>query len=110
MLTTATVTIADLREVVSVAVERHPDQRARIEKGAAILLLHSFEPDPTYADTWRVESATEPGRSYAVDHGVGVCECPDHRRRGGACKHLWAVRLLGALARLLAPAPVVVAA
>jgi hypothetical protein len=98
--TTATVSIADLREVVSVAVAKHPDQRPRIERGAAIVLLRAIRPDPCFLACFEVESEREPGRFYAVDHGVGVCDCQDHRQRGIRCKHLWALRLLAALSRL----------
>jgi hypothetical protein len=98
--TTATVSIADLREVVSVAIARHPDARSRIEKAAAIVLLRTIRPDATFVDCFDVESETEPGRSYSVDDGVGVCECQDYQRRGIRCKHLWSIRLLAALARL----------
>jgi hypothetical protein len=108
--TTATVPIADLREVVSVAVAKHPDQRPRIERGAAIVLLRAIRPDPCFLACFEVESEREPGRFYAVDHGVGVCQCRDHRERGIACKHLWALRLLGALARLHGPAAAAAAA
>jgi hypothetical protein len=38
----ATVTIADLREVVAAAVAKHPDQRARIERGASIVPLRTI--------------------------------------------------------------------
>jgi hypothetical protein len=100
MITTSTVSIADLREVVSVAIARHPDARSRIEKAASILLLRSITPDACFIACYRVESATEPGTFYDVDHGVGVCSCPDHQRRGVVCGHLWALRLLVALARL----------
>ena len=97
--TTRTVTIAELRDVVAIALERHPDQRARIEKGATIVLLRSITPDPRYHGCFNVESESEPGRFYSVDHGVGVCQCPDQQRRGVRCGHLWAVRILEALAR-----------
>ena len=100
MISTTTVTISDLREVVAVAVERHPEARRRIEKGAAIVLLRSIDPDPEYAYCFRVESESEPGRFYSVDISVGVCECRDHQRRGIKCGHLWSVRLLEALHRL----------
>jgi hypothetical protein len=99
-LTTATVTIADFREVVSVAIARHPEARSRIEKAAAIVLLRSIRPDATFVDCFDVESESEPGRFYSVDDGVGVCECADFRKRGARCKHLWAIRLLAAIARL----------
>jgi len=109
-LSTVTVTVAELRDVVAVAVERHPDQRARIEKGATIVLLRSIVPDPAYASSFSVESESEPGRFYAVDHGVGVCDCADHQRRNVVCGHQWAVRILEALARLHGRQAVAVAA
>jgi hypothetical protein len=109
-LTTATVTVADLREVVAVAIAKHPDARGRIEKAAAIVLLRAIRPDPYFLVCYEVESEAEPGRFYAVDHGVGVCQCRDHQERGIACKHLWALRLLGALSRLHSPAAACVAA
>lgn len=99
-LTTATVTIADLRQVVAAAAARQPEARSRIEKGASILLLRSIVPDPEYAWTWSVESATEPGTTYSADTSVGVCDCPDHQKRGIRCGHLWAVELLVELVRL----------
>jgi hypothetical protein len=99
-LTTATVSIADLREVVSVAIAKHPDARPRIEKAAAILVLRSIRPDPCFLACFEVESETEPGRFYSVDDGVGVCECADFQKRGARCKHLWSIRLLAAIARL----------
>jgi hypothetical protein len=99
-VTTATVTIADLREVVAVAVAKHPDQRPRIERGAAIVLLRAIRPDPHFLACFEVESEREPGRFYSVDDGVGVCACADFQKRGARCKHLWSLRLLVALARL----------
>jgi hypothetical protein len=100
MVTTATVSIADLREVVAVAIARHPDQRGRIEKAAAIVLLRAIRPDSAFLACFDVESESEPGRFYAVDDGVGVCECADFQKRGARCKHMWAVRLLAALSCL----------
>jgi hypothetical protein len=102
--TTATVSVAELRAVVGIAVERYPDSRSRIEKAATIVLLRRITPDPTFLCCFEVESESEPGRFYSVDAGVGVCSCPDHQKRGAVCGHLWAVKLLEALARLQAPA------
>ncbi len=91
-LTTRTVSIADLRQVVDVAIERHPEARTRIEKGAAIVLLRTIRPDPEYLGCVDVESESEPGRFYSVDYGVGVCQCPDHQRHGGTRGHLLGLR------------------
>jgi hypothetical protein len=33
------------------------------------------------------------GVYYRTNLGVGSCSCPDHRRRGGTCKHLAASEL-----------------
>jgi len=103
-LSTRTVSIAELREVVAAAIARHPEARSRIEKGAAIVLLRSITPDPQYAYCFEVESESAPGTFYSVDHGVGVCQCPDHQRRGIRCGHVWALELLAALARRQAAA------
>jgi hypothetical protein len=97
---TASVTVAELRELVAVAARRHPEQRARIEKAATILLLRSIRPDRLYVDTYDVESESQPGTFYSVDWAVKVCQCMDYQRRGGTCKHLWSIRLLVAIARL----------
>jgi len=109
-VTTATVSIAELRDVVRVAVERHPEARSRIEAAASIVLLRSISPDPEYVACFTVESESEPGRFHSVDHGVGVCDCADYQRRGLRCKHLWSVRILAALARLHGRQAVAVAA
>ena len=42
--------------------------------------------------TWRVPSCTGT-RRYTVDLKAGSCTCPDHLRRGEACKHLYAVEI-----------------
>jgi hypothetical protein len=98
--TTRTVSIADLREVVAVAIARYPDQRGRIEKAAAIVLLRAIRPDPCFLACYQVESESQPGRFYDVDLGVGHCSCPDYEHRGVTCGHQWALKLLGALGRL----------
>ncbi len=42
--------------------------------------------------TWSVPSCTGT-RRYTVDLKAGSCTCPDHRRRGKACKHLYAAEM-----------------
>jgi hypothetical protein len=100
---TASVTVAELRELVAIATQCHPEQRSRIEKAATILLLRSVRPDRLYADTYDPESESEPGTFYSVDWDVKVCECMDYQRRGGSCKHIWALKLLRAVANLRRP-------
>lgn len=102
----ATVSLADLRQVVALAVDRHPDQRARIEHAAMIVTLRRIRLDSQYADTVLVESESEAGRFYAVDPNLGVCACLDVQRRGAVCKHLWSLRLVRALLRLHTPSAV----
>jgi hypothetical protein len=108
--TPATVSVAELREVVSIATQRHPEARSRIEKAAAIVLLREIRLSPHFYCVAEVESESEPGRFYEADAGVGVCDCQDSQRRGGTCKHLWAIKLVVALARLRTPIAAGVAA
>lgn len=42
--------------------------------------------------TWSVPSCTR-SRTYTVDLKAGSCTCPDYRRRGEACKHLYAAEI-----------------
>jgi hypothetical protein len=107
---TASVTVAELRELVAIAARRHPEQRAKIEKAATILLLRSVRPDRLYADTYDVESETQPGTFYSVNWAVKVCQCPYFQHRGGSCKHIWALKLLRAVNRLQRPVAAAVAA
>lgn len=107
---TASVTVAELRELVAIATQRHPEQRAKIERAATILLLRSVRPDRLYADTYDVESESEPGTFYSVDWGVKVCQCMDYQRRGGTCNHIWALKLLRAVNRPRRPVAAAVAA
>jgi hypothetical protein len=95
--TPATVTLADLRELVAVAARRHPDERARIERAACIVLLRRFVPDSTYADSVLVESESQPDTYHSVDPNAGTYSCLDFQHRELRCKHLWAVRLLRAI-------------
>ncbi len=54
--------------------------------------------------TYRVRSGSKLARFYAVDPATWTCECPDHRRRRAACKHVMACWLLERAYRL-SPAP-----
>jgi hypothetical protein len=73
--TPATVTLADLRELVAVATRRHPDERARIERAACIVLLRRVIPDSTHADSVLVESESQPDAYHSVDPNAGTCSC-----------------------------------
>jgi hypothetical protein len=95
--TPSTVTLADLRELVALAVRRHPDERPRIERAACIVVLRRFIPDSTYADSVLVESETQPDTYHSVDPNAGTCSCRDFQNRGLRCKHLRSLRLLRAL-------------
>jgi hypothetical protein len=93
----ATVTLADLRELVAVAARRHPDERARIERAACIVLLRRFVPEDAYAESILVESESQPDTYHSVDPNAGTCSCRDFQSRGLRCKHLWSLRVLRAL-------------
>ncbi|HZO30195.1 MAG TPA: hypothetical protein VFH48_29835 [Chloroflexota bacterium] len=80
-------------ELVAVAACRHPDQRARIERGALRVALRCIVPDPRH-DGVLVESEAEPNAFQAVGLNAGVCGRRDFQLRGIAYKHLWAVKLL----------------
>ena len=41
-------------------------------------------------EAWLVESETIDDKFYRVTED-GVCECPDHQRRGQVCKHMYAI-------------------
>jgi hypothetical protein len=45
------------------------------------------------------------GHGYTVDPVAGTCECPDHRRRGTACKHIELVKLHVAAEAMIGPEP-----
>jgi SWIM zinc finger len=93
----ATVSLADLRELVAVATRRHPEERARIERAAAIVLLRRVIPDPKYVDSVLVESESQPDTYHSVGPNTGTCSCRDFQHRGLRCKHLWSLRLLRAI-------------
>ena len=47
----------------------------------------------TGVNTWLVNGSN--GETYVVTlEPLATCDCPDHARRGGECKHIQAVRLL----------------
>jgi hypothetical protein len=60
--------------------------------GAALVTAGAVQ--PAYG-VYLVQSASEPGRSYAVVHvgGQWTCDCLDDVNRGGPCKHGWATTI-----------------
>ena len=83
-------------ELVAVVAGRHPDQRARIERGVLRVALRRIVPDPRH-DGVLVESESEPNAFHAVDPNAGVCGRRDFQLCGIAYKHLWVVKLLRAI-------------
>ena len=59
-------------------------------------------------DLYMVPSSSRRRVEYLVDLDAEACECPDHRRTGGPCKHAYAALLyrswLRRAARTIAPA------
>jgi SWIM zinc finger len=59
------------------------------------------------SDTFLVPSCSKHGGEYLVDLEAGTCECEDHKRYGGPCKHAFGAMLYRAwirrAARTIAP-------
>jgi SWIM zinc finger len=59
-------------------------------------------------DVYLVPSCSRRGADYLVDLAAESCECADHQRHGGPCKHAYAALLYRAwirrAARTIAPA------
>ena len=92
------VTVSTLQDTIRRALERFPKERARIERGAALVALGHVE--QVTPDTFAVRSQTDDAVTYTVsagtyaDRSVG-CTCVDSQRHPGqSCKHEWAVDLL----------------
>src|SRR4051794_7091705 len=83
----ATVTVSTLQATIARAIARFPQERARIERGATLIVLGAVT---IGADVATVASQTGDGTTYRVtDQG---CECIDSQRHPGqSCKHRWAV-------------------
>jgi len=83
----STVTVSTLRATVARAIARFPRERARIERGATLIVLGHVT---IGADAATVASQTGDGTVYAVTSAG--CECIDRQRHPGhPCKHRWAV-------------------
>jgi hypothetical protein len=85
------VSLATVQAVITKALQRWPEHRARIERSAALITLGNVEHvgDTTYL----VRSQTDPSMRYAV--APDTCACVDRLRKPERrCKHEWAVRIL----------------
>lgn len=92
------VTVSTLQQTIAKALDRFPGERARIERGAALVALgHVSQVTP---ETFAVRSQTDAGVTYAVTAGTVAdrsagCACRDAQRHPWqSCKHAWAVDLL----------------
>lgn len=76
-------------------------------RGLALYQARGSEFVRISSDTFLVPSCSERGREYLVDLAGESCECEDHKRRGGPCKHAYAAMLyqswLRRAARTIAP-------
>lgn len=76
----------------------YPDAGARLFKGAQLAIAGKV----TLLDNGSCEVASQFGtQTYIVN---GTCACPDHRERGGICKHRFAAALHKKALRMLADA------
>jgi hypothetical protein len=85
------VSLATVQAVITKALQRWPEHKARIERSAALIALGNVEHvgDTTYL----VRSQTDPSMRYAV--APDTCACTDRLRKPERrCKHEWAVRIL----------------
>jgi hypothetical protein len=63
-------------------------KQSRYSKGVVITARRKLKVKGEEA--WLVESETTDNKFYKVSD-KGVCECPDHQRRGQICKHMYAI-------------------
>ena len=81
----ASVVISDRESKARDLVQAHLNDRA-----AGIIRARV---NATGVNTWLVKGSH--GTTYVVTlEPLATCDCPDHARRGGECKHIQAVRLL----------------
>ena len=80
-----------------------PELEGRIDRAASILVMQLSSPAHQRPMRVRagsggtrvlVASASQGGVVYSVDPAAWTCSCPDHHRRGGACKHAVAAYVL----------------
>lgn len=75
---------------------------ARQERGMRLAADHAALIKKFAKNEWIVPSQANPAESYRVKAPKGKrahwkCSCPDFAQRGQACKHIWAVRFVGAI-------------
>lgn len=86
----ATVAVSTLQDTIRRALATFPAERARIERGAALIALGAVT---IGADAAHVASQTGDGTVYLVTDQA--CECRDSQRHPGQlCKHQYAYTLL----------------
>lgn len=91
------VTLEAFQQTARRALERYPEQRARIERAALLVALGNVQrvTDQAYA----VISQSRPDVVYTISvdtwrDEAGACECPDSVNRPTViCSHRWAIRL-----------------
>lgn len=92
------IALSTMQDTVRRALAKYPNEKARIERAAAIVAMGQLA--PTGPDTFSVKSQTNPGHYYVVTvdaaaHWARTCSCPDAQRHADQpCKHQWSVSLL----------------
>ena len=79
----------------------------REARGLALCLERGSEFVRVSSDTFLVPSCSKHGGEYLMDLEAETCECEDHKRYGGPCKHAFGAMLYRAwirrAARTIAP-------
>lgn len=97
-MATGIVTLSTVADTTRRALAKYPNERARIERGAALLTCGNVA--RTGPDTFSVESQSRPKAQWylvTVDpaaHWAISCSCEDARRQSQQCKHAWSCTLL----------------
>lgn len=102
---TAAITLGTLQAVLARGQRAHPALAARLDKAAHLLACRTIEPSGPDAQSWWVQSETNPATSYfvIVQLGPWPCTCRDFEQRRDWCKHGLAVALLRRCTELAAP-------
>jgi hypothetical protein len=81
----------DTRSIRPPFSEVSPDSREG--RGLQLYLDRGSEFVRVSRDSFLVPSCSRRGAEYLVDLAAESCECEDHRRNGGPCKHAYAAML-----------------